>query len=116
MRHLPDFVPHLRNIWLLLSASSLLLAHEMLSHDSTAIDAPPMISRMRSKIEITSADQEVLASATNANSEPSVPHTRPATPRSITHTHDEDFSDEDSDNNNHHHHKNGTAEKNDAKD
>ena len=27
----------------------------------------------------------------------SVPHTRPETPRSVTHTHDEDYSDEDSD-------------------
>lgn len=27
----------------------------------------------------------------------SVPHTRPETPRSVTHNHDEDYSDEDSD-------------------
>lgn len=27
----------------------------------------------------------------------SVPHTRPVTPRSVTHNHDEDYSDEESD-------------------
>lgn len=29
-----------------------------------------------------------------------IPHTRPETPRSVTHTHDEDYSDEESDPNN----------------
>lgn len=34
------------------------------------------------------------------NEKGSVPHTRPVTPRSVTHNHDEDYSDEDSDPNN----------------
>lgn len=29
-----------------------------------------------------------------------VPHTRPSTPRTVTHTHDEDYSEEESDPNN----------------
>uniref|UniRef100_A0A182N8I3 Cytosolic purine 5'-nucleotidase n=1 Tax=Anopheles dirus TaxID=7168 RepID=A0A182N8I3_9DIPT len=36
-------------------------------------------------------------SATGSELSVSVPHTRPETPRSVTHTHDEDYSDEDSD-------------------
>lgn len=31
------------------------------------------------------------------NDKGSVPHTRPVTPRSVTHNHDEDYSDEESD-------------------
>uniref|UniRef100_A0A182LWW2 Cytosolic purine 5'-nucleotidase n=1 Tax=Anopheles culicifacies TaxID=139723 RepID=A0A182LWW2_9DIPT len=38
-----------------------------------------------------------LPSATGSELSVSVPHTRPETPRSVTHTHDEDYSDEDSD-------------------
>lgn len=33
----------------------------------------------------------------HAQTSSSVPHTRPETPRSVTHNHDEDYSDEDSD-------------------
>lgn len=32
-----------------------------------------------------------------SNDKGSVPHTRPVTPRSVTHNHDEDYSDEESD-------------------
>lgn len=33
----------------------------------------------------------------NVSQKSSVPHTRPETPRTVTHTHDEDYSDEESD-------------------
>lgn len=76
-------------------ASPSLLAHEMLSHDSAnhvKSDAgPPVISRSRARIEDSDALEAVP-------SDVSVPHTRPTTPTNITHTHDEDHSDEDSDN------------------
>lgn len=90
-------------------ASPSLLAHEMLSHDSAGVSAdevgPPMISRMRSRVDIGTASVatglgmlEIDAAAEAVPSDVSVPHTRPPTPRSITHNHDEDYSDEDSDN------------------
>lgn len=88
-------------------ASSLLLAHEMLSHDSTAIDvAPPMISRMRSRVEMAAVLGADVAAALDSSGEAvgatmatqPITHTRPPTPQKITHTHDEDYSDEDSDN------------------
>lgn len=85
-------------------ASPSLLAHEMLSHDSLiSSDGPaPMISRMRSRVEMGSTAAAMILDAEAAvaavPSDVSVPHTRPPTPRTITHTHDEDYSDEDSDN------------------
>lgn len=85
-------------------ASPSLLAHEMLSHDSLiSSDGPaPMISRMRSRVEMGSTSAAMILDAEAAvaavPSDVSVPHTRPPTPRTITHTHDEDYSDEDSDN------------------
>lgn len=89
-------------------ASPSLLAHEMLSHDSSVTSEevpPPMISRMRSRLEIGSASTATagiglldVETVEAIPSDVSVPHTRPPTPRSITHNHDEDYSDEDSDN------------------
>lgn len=97
-------------------ASPSLLAHEMLSHDSSMASETghPVISRMRSRIEIGSASAMTVTGGFSSDveaieavpSDVSVPHTRPPTPRSITHNHDEDYSDEDSD------HSGGNKEKN----
>lgn len=92
----------------LFRASPSLLAHEMLSHDSsmTSEAAPPMISRMRSAImQSSSMTTTGLGNggggvAVDAGELAGVPrpHTRPPTPLFITHNHDEDYSDEESDN------------------
>lgn len=85
-------------------ASPSLLAHEMLSHDSSVTTEVSVPTRMRSRIDVASASALTgmgpldLEAAEMVPSDVSVPHTRPPTPRSITHNHDEDYSDEDSDN------------------
>ncbi|XP_055681581.1 cytosolic purine 5'-nucleotidase isoform X1 [Lutzomyia longipalpis] len=92
-------------------APAMLLPHEStVAHEQRFIMDKPMISRTRSKIEMIGFDGEtpdVLNQIdTNAdfklsglNDEATVPHTRPETPRSVTHNHDEDFTDEESDSN-----------------
>lgn len=105
-------------------ASPSLLAHEMLSHDSSVASeaAPPMISRMRSRVDVVGAGYAAVMGSTVAGgvgqglglvdvdggakeakeatvaavpSDVSVLHTRPPTPLTITHNHDEDYSDEE---------------------
>ncbi|GAB0096353.1 cytosolic purine 5'-nucleotidase [Sergentomyia squamirostris] len=92
-------------------APAMLLPHEStVAHEQRFIMDKPMISRTRSKIEmIGTFDGEapdILNQLDNSdiklsgiNDEATVPHTRPETPRSVTHNHDEDFTDEESDSN-----------------
>lgn len=97
-------------------APAMLLPHEStVAHEQRFTLDAPMIQRTRPRnagtpnAEHHAANEEVskevsaitekdltLLSA-NAAGNVSVPHTRPETPRSVTHTHDEDYSDEDSD-------------------
>lgn len=93
----------------------MLLPHEStVAHEQRFIMDEPMISRTRSRNDKTHVNElenpfDELAELTKdklsvddgyktqADNGTSVPHTRPATPRSVTHNHDEDYSDEESD-------------------
>lgn len=98
-------------------APAMLLPHEStVAHEQRFTLDAPMIQRTRPRnnagtpnAENHAANEEVskevsaitekdlvLLSVSGAGNV-SVPHTRPETPRSVTHTHDEDYSDEDSD-------------------
>ncbi|XP_055300757.1 cytosolic purine 5'-nucleotidase isoform X2 [Sitodiplosis mosellana] len=89
-------------------APAMLLPHEStVAHEQRFIMDEPMISRSRLRQEptidestvndeISQITQEDLAKL-RLNDKGSVPHTRPVTPRSVTHNHDEDYSDEESD-------------------
>nr|XP_019537868.2 cytosolic purine 5'-nucleotidase isoform X2 [Aedes albopictus] len=96
-------------------APAMLLPHEStVAHEQRFTLDAPMIQRTRSKNPGTPNDQPAAAGLEEDSKEVSaiterdlhllsvsgnvsVPHTRPETPRSVTHTHDEDYSDEDSD-------------------
>ncbi|XP_058064540.1 cytosolic purine 5'-nucleotidase isoform X2 [Anopheles bellator] len=103
-------------------APAMLLPHEStVAHEQSSALDPPIIQRSRKIDEGDSVEEvkELLSLLPAAESyhdednstDPStmqqhnsevlvkmfVPNTRPATPRSVTHTHDEDYSDEDSD-------------------
>ncbi|XP_062539624.1 cytosolic purine 5'-nucleotidase isoform X3 [Armigeres subalbatus] len=95
-------------------APAMLLPHEStVAHEQRFTLDAPMIQRTRSRNPGTPNDQqatgvEEVSKEVSAITEKdlnmlvvsgnvSVPHTRPETPRSVTHTHDEDYSDEDSD-------------------
>lgn len=97
-------------------APAMLLPHEStVAHEQQFKLDAPMIQRTRSRNPGTpnaeqQAANEELCKEVSAITEKdlsqltvsgagnvSVPHTRPETPRSVTHTHDEDYSDEDSD-------------------
>lgn len=100
-------------------APAMLLPHEStVAHEQRFTLDAPMIQRTRSKNPGTPNDQPAAAVGVGGVEEDSkevsaitekelnllsvsgnvsVPHTRPETPRSVTHTHDEDYSDEDSD-------------------
>lgn len=66
-------------------APAMLLPHEStVAHEQRFIMDEPMISRARLRQEPTVEEIQP-------------PHTRPVTPRSVTHNHDEDYSDEESD-------------------
>uniref|UniRef100_A0A1B0DDA5 Uncharacterized protein n=2 Tax=Phlebotomus papatasi TaxID=29031 RepID=A0A1B0DDA5_PHLPP len=93
-------------------APAMLLPHEStVAHEQRFIMDKPMISRTRSKIEMIGTFDGEAPDALNQldnnsdlklsgfNDEATVPHTRPETPRSVTHNHDEDFTDEESDSN-----------------
>ncbi|XP_037026081.1 cytosolic purine 5'-nucleotidase-like isoform X1 [Bradysia coprophila] len=82
-------------------APAMLLPHEStVAHEQRFIMDAPMISRTRSRMGLGSLStmdsiqkvDDIKDVQTN-----SVPHTRPETPRSVTHNHDEDCSDEESD-------------------
>jgi len=82
-------------------APAMLMPHEStVAHEQRFVMESPMISRSRTFSVIADDD----SSQNNANhhhllerSHSQVPHTRPETPRSLTHNHDEDYSDEESD-------------------
>ncbi|XP_061398538.1 cytosolic purine 5'-nucleotidase-like isoform X1 [Musca vetustissima] len=105
-------------------APAMLLPHEStVAHEQRYQIEAPMIQRARpTKSEITTASgshvatdngvpaakeetkevTEPAATTTSTTEEKTVtvPHTRPSTPRTVTHTHDEDYSEEESDPNN----------------
>lgn len=93
-------------------APAMLLPHEStVAHEQRFIMEEPMISRTRStraigatNIENTLSVEDLKSLAintdkTNLLTPGAIPHARPETPRSVTHNHDEDCSDEDSDDN-----------------
>ncbi|XP_037920038.1 cytosolic purine 5'-nucleotidase isoform X2 [Hermetia illucens] len=90
-------------------APAMLLPHEStVAHEQRFIMDAPMISRSRAKNGPTTVQMEVVPKEVVEKAEKQlltkesagIPHTRPETPRSVTHTHDEDYSDEESDPNN----------------
>ncbi|XP_037813834.1 cytosolic purine 5'-nucleotidase isoform X1 [Lucilia sericata] len=105
-------------------APAMLLPHEStVAHEQRFQIETPMIQRGRGKAESNTtvatsnsslteskiteyvaaakAAQTDVASKVEAEEKPvTVPHTRPSTPRTVTHTHDEDYSEEESDPNN----------------
>ncbi|XP_013099390.2 cytosolic purine 5'-nucleotidase isoform X3 [Stomoxys calcitrans] len=100
-------------------APAMLLPHEStVAHEQRYQIEAPMIQRARSvkadSIASTSGTTDnggaselaAVAKAVHKETEPAeettvtVPHTRPSTPRTVTHTHDEDYSEEESDLNN----------------
>ncbi|XP_021939529.1 cytosolic purine 5'-nucleotidase isoform X2 [Zootermopsis nevadensis] len=82
-------------------APAMLMPHEStVAHEQRFVMESPMISRTRT---FTVIDDE-NSSENNVNhhhllerSHSQVPHTRPETPRCVTHNHDEDYSDEETD-------------------
>ncbi|KAG8238298.1 hypothetical protein J437_LFUL018315, partial [Ladona fulva] len=76
-------------------APSMLMPHEStVAHEQRFVMESPMISRARPYF----MDQEETESKHHKlleRSQSLVPHTRPETPRRVTHTHDEDCSDEE---------------------
>lgn len=97
-------------------APAMLLPHEStVTHEQRFSMEAPMIQRSRAKgIEEDTETKPAISGATNdglvaqdqnllgVESSPGLPlpHARPETPRTVTHTHDEDCSDEESDHNN----------------
>lgn len=93
-------------------APAMLLPHEStVAHEQRFIMDAPMISRARGQKsqaldnaqavedvpDLPKTSLNVVEAQKDATNENGVPHTRPETPRSVTHTHDEDYSDEESD-------------------
>lgn len=105
-------------------APAMLLPHEStVAHEQRFALEAPMIQRTRSRnpgtpndhhqqatavvdagveedsqeVSAITAERELSLLTVSGGGNVSVPHTRPETPRSVTHTHDEDYSDEDSD-------------------
>lgn len=88
-------------------APAMLLPHEStVAHEQRFIMDEPMISRSRSKqysnsripnFDNLDESKEFTQSSQLLINKMSVPHARPETPRSVTHTHDEDYSDEEFD-------------------
>ncbi|XP_015181023.1 PREDICTED: cytosolic purine 5'-nucleotidase isoform X2 [Polistes dominula] len=82
-------------------APSMLMPHEStVAHEQRFVMETPMISRSRTfKLSEEEEEQNRPTAKTmyvdHLNSQ--IPHARPETPRNVTHTHDEDCSDEDSD-------------------
>ncbi|KAM7349997.1 5' nucleotidase B isoform 1-T1 [Cochliomyia hominivorax] len=118
-------------------APAMLLPHEStVAHEQRFQIETPMIQRARAKTdsnntatasnsslteskigEFVAAAKEaqsadVPAKAENEEKPVTVPHTRPSTPRTVTHTHDEDYSEEESDPNNKSDGENGDAAEN----
>uniref|UniRef100_A0A146LNW5 Cytosolic purine 5'-nucleotidase n=1 Tax=Lygus hesperus TaxID=30085 RepID=A0A146LNW5_LYGHE len=81
-------------------APAMLMPHEStVAHEQRFVMDSPMISRSRTYSVL---DDEVPSEKEKRNLDrcnSQVPHVRPVTPRSVTHNHDEDYSDEESDKN-----------------
>lgn len=83
-------------------APAMLMPHEStVAHEQRFVMESPMISRSRTynilEDEKAIKEKEIKKEQDRVNSQ--VPHMRPVTPRSVTHNHDEDCSDEESDKN-----------------
>ncbi|XP_044586427.1 cytosolic purine 5'-nucleotidase isoform X1 [Cotesia glomerata] len=80
-------------------APAMLMPHEStVAHEQRFVMETPMISRSRT-FKLNDEDEEqnaIMAKSFETEINP-IPHARPETPRNVTHTHDEDCSDEDSD-------------------
>ncbi|XP_032671926.1 cytosolic purine 5'-nucleotidase isoform X2 [Odontomachus brunneus] len=81
-------------------APAMLMPHEStVAHEQRFVMETPMISRSRTFKLIDEEEEHNRPTSTlfvdHYNSQ--IPHARPETPRNVTHTHDEDCSDEDSD-------------------
>ncbi|BET01782.1 5' nucleotidase family [Nesidiocoris tenuis] len=81
-------------------APAMLMPHEStVAHEQRFVMDSPMISRSRTysvlEDEVPSEREKKILDRCNSQ----VPHVRPVTPRSVTHNHDEDYSDEESDKN-----------------
>ncbi|XP_076651367.1 5' nucleotidase B isoform X6 [Halictus rubicundus] len=81
-------------------APAMLMPHEStVAHEQRFVMETPMISRSRT-FKLTDEEEEPTKPSRTLYVECSnnqIPHARPETPRNVTHTHDEDCSDEDSD-------------------
>ncbi|XP_017782621.1 PREDICTED: cytosolic purine 5'-nucleotidase isoform X2 [Nicrophorus vespilloides] len=79
-------------------APAMLLPHEStVAHEQRFVLESPYVSRskvfsMDDETDVKTSQHKVLE-----RSQSQIPHVRPETPRSVTHNHDEDFSDDDSD-------------------
>ncbi|XP_057332002.1 cytosolic purine 5'-nucleotidase isoform X1 [Microplitis mediator] len=81
-------------------APAMLMPHEStVAHEQRFVMETPMISRSRT-FKLTDEDEEqnnIMTKSLETENNGAIPHARPETPRNVTHTHDEDCSDEDSD-------------------
>ncbi|XP_033324587.1 5' nucleotidase B isoform X2 [Megalopta genalis] len=80
-------------------APAMLMPHEStVAHEQRFVMETPMISRSRT-FKLNDEEEEPTRPSTLyvECSNNQIPHARPETPRNVTHTHDEDCSDEDSD-------------------
>ncbi|XP_029169641.1 cytosolic purine 5'-nucleotidase isoform X2 [Nylanderia fulva] len=81
-------------------APAMLMPHEStVAHEQRFVMETPMISRSRT-FKLADEEEEHNRPSSNLyvdHFNNQIPHARPETPRNVTHTHDEDCSDEDSD-------------------
>ncbi|KAK0085924.1 hypothetical protein PV325_004218 [Microctonus aethiopoides] len=81
-------------------APAMLMPHEStVAHEQRFVMETPMISRSRT-FKLAEEDEEQsspVIKTMEVENNSHIPHARPETPRNVTHTHDEDCSDEDSD-------------------
>ncbi|XP_071570332.1 cytosolic purine 5'-nucleotidase isoform X7 [Temnothorax nylanderi] len=82
-------------------APAMLMPHEStVAHEQRFVMETPMISRSRTFKLVDEEEEHNRPSSKNLyvdHFNNQIPHARPETPRNVTHTHDEDCSDEDSD-------------------
>ncbi|KAJ8983912.1 hypothetical protein NQ317_006716 [Molorchus minor] len=70
----------------------------LLPHESTVAHEQKFVTELVSQVEIpVEEEEEKRDKKVLERSQSQIPHVRPATPQSVTHDHDEDFSDDDSD-------------------
>ncbi|XP_012259979.1 cytosolic purine 5'-nucleotidase isoform X2 [Athalia rosae] len=83
-------------------APAMLMPHEStVAHEQRFVMETPMISRSRT-FKLTEEEEDQAKPVNHGildidHTASQIPHARPETPRNVTHTHDEDCSDEDSD-------------------